>query len=396
MKKILFLEQFAAISGGQIVLLQILDSLDRGRYMPFVVLPKKGDLSAELEKRNIQYYVLPIGTYSVGRKGLWDVFKYAFLSLILIPLCVYVIKKNNIDLVYANAPRTYLWGTIAARLAGRPVIWHIHSILSGWELKICCAILKNVNVNRIIAISKAVARPFLERCACPDKKVTIVYNGVDYERFGANEVEARKALDIPADCKVIGYIGQLAQWKGVEDFIRAAECVLEQQPKVIFLIIGEVLYGRRKEREYKEYLVELTNKLGINDHVRFLGKRVDIPELLAAMDILVVPSIKPEPLSLALLEGMAAGKTVVACSHGGPAEIIQDKIDGRLFAPGDHKGLSSVIFELLLDPDSVKRLGQAARHKIEERFTLDHFFKGIFEVIDGIIASAEKYKTTGT
>jgi len=385
MKNILFLEQFSAISGGQVVLLQILDFLDKKEYKSFVILPGEGPLVEELDKRGIEHRAFPIGVYSVSKKSLFDMAKYFLLSLLLVPMTIIFMRRNKIDLVYANAPRTYFWGSAAALIAGKPVIWHVHSILSGSELLLSRLVMRYLNVRRAIAISKAVAKPFVEKDQTLAGKLIIVYNGVDHKKYliGADVAEKyKKDLDIPADYKVINYIGQLARWKGVDDFLKAAVQLLRKKSDLRFQVIGEAIYGGRSEKEYEKKLKSIAAQ---NGQIQFLGKRSDIPELLSVTDILVVPSIEPEPLSLAMLEGMAAGKTVVAAAHGGPAEVIENKVSGILYPPGNIDALAEVLEHLLNDPAGCRSLGENARQAVARHYTQEIFIGNIRKIIDGII-----------
>jgi len=379
-KNILFLEQFPNISGGQKVLLDILRGLDRNKYTPYVALPKRGELSGELDKLGIKYFVLPIGVYSAGRKSLFDMISYIAHSILLIPMCIWIIKNNKISLVYANAPRTYLWGTIAAKLSGVPMIWHLHSILHGLELKLC-SILLSFGVKKVIAVSRSAAEPFNKN----KDKIEIVYNGIDAAKYSnAEDRERMRAeLNIPAGSKVIGFIGQISRWKGIEDYINAAALIAEQEQQAIFLVVGDVLFG--EDLGYKEHIKKLAVDLGGAKSISFLGQRRDVPRLLSAIDIIVIPSIEPDPCPLVLLEAMASGKAIVASAHGGVAEIIENGVTGKLYPPGDHRKLAELLSLLLKEQGMIGELGKRANIKVTRDLTRSIFIKKINAVIDKAI-----------
>jgi len=386
MKFILFLEQFSKISGGQKVLLNILAGLDRDKYLPYVGIPEKGELSDELEKLGVNYFILPLGSYSPGRKNILDIISYLFRSLFLIPRLVRIIRSYKINLIYANAPRTYLWATLAAKLTRIPIIWHLHSILSGWELKLCRVLLET-SVTKMIAVSKSVVEPFLRENLSLANKVEVIYNGVNIDQFIVirNGKKIRREFSIESGCHIIGFIGQIAKWKGIEDFIRAAALVLEKESNVVFLVFGDILFGREKEKKYQDYLNKLVDSLGVGEHVIFAGRRKDVPEILDAINVLVIPSIEPDPCPLILLEGMAAGKAVVASAHGGPAEIIEDGVDGKLFPPGDFSALAEIILSLLKDPEQARKLGETAQQKATENFSLPKQMQKIHDIISEVL-----------
>lgn len=384
MKNIIFLEQFSNIGGGQRVLLDIISGLDKSRYRPYVVIPAKGELSRKLEAMDVHYFVLPIGSYSPGKKSILDIFRYLIRSPLLMFLCARLLRKQKINMVYANAPRTFLWGTIAAKISKVPVIWHLHSIPTGIELKVCLKLYK-YGVDKLITVSNSVAEPFLRAYPSLSAKINVVYTWVDLTKFDAVEdgSKIRKELDISDDIKIVAFIGQLSRWKGVEDFIRAAQMIIREEGKTFFLVVGDVMFGGRKE--YRQCLVDLAGELGIAKNIRVLGARKDFIEMLKGIDILVVPSIKPDPCPWILLGGMAAGKPVVASAHGGPAEIIKDDVNGMLYRPGDIKDLAESILFLLRSPEDANKIGIAARQTIENGFKIEMQMSSILRIISGEI-----------
>jgi len=371
MKNILFLEQFSNVGGGQTVLLNIIKGLDKAKITPYVVIPAKGEFSGQLEALSVKYYVLPIGRYSAGRKTVFDAIAYFMRSIFLIPATISLIRRLNIDLVYANAPRTFIWGTVAAKITGKPVVWHVHSIISGFNL-IICKLLNNFAVERILCISKAVAEPFKNY----PKKVRVIYNAIDPDKYLCSNKDRstiRSELGIRPDSFVVGYVGQIARWKGVDILVQAAREVLKTAANVKFLFVGDVFYEGRKGELFRDDLIKKTKEWNISDKIIFTGQRNDIPRILSAMDVLAVPSADPEPFSLALIEGMAAGKAVVASSHGGPAEIIHDKVDGRLVEPKDPQKLVKVLLELIDNKELAIEIGANARKRVKAEFSLEKY-----------------------
>jgi glycosyltransferase involved in cell wall biosynthesis len=382
MKNILFLEQFSKLSGGQFVLLSIIDGLNRSIINPIVVLPEIGDLSKELDKRRVEYVCLPIGEYSAGKKPWTEIIKMLFSSFWLTFLVVRLIKAKKIQVVYANAPRTFLWGTLAAKLAGVLVVWHIHSLLSGLELKLCKVLQKHV--AKIICVSECVAKPFrqLQKAA----QIEVVYNGIDVDKYTrpSQTGKLKSELRVGPQLRVVGFIGQIAEWKGVADFIEAANLISKTEDQVLFVVIGEALFGKSRQITYKDQLRQRVKELGLEKVVLFLGGRIDIPDVLAGIDILVLPSRTPDPCPLVLLEAMAAGKAIITAKHGGPAEIIKEDQTGRFFLPGNVFELSQSIQSLLNAPDQVIRLGKNAQIAAKEAYSLGEFQGNISKIINGL------------
>lgn len=388
MKNILFLEQFSNISGGQRVLLNTLAGLDRTKLSPMVAVPGRGELTRELERLKIRYVVLPIGSYSAGKKNVIDLINYIMRSLLLIPMTASLIKKEKIDLVYANAPRTFAFSAMAAKRCEVGIIWHLHSIMTGMELRTLASILKK-KVDLMIAVSNSVAKPFVDIDPALKEKISVVYNGIDqapYENAGENPT-LRSELGIPDGAKLVTYIGQVVAWKGIEDLVYAAADVLKRHSSARFLIVGDVLFGNRSQLGYRDKMIKLADELNIGKWMIFAGKRTDIPEILSTTDIVVIPSIEPDPCPLVLLEAMSAGKAVVASAHGGPAELIRNGENGILYPPRDRQALDTAITDLISAPDIIKRLGENAKRTAKKELTIEKYLNAVSGLINKVLVS---------
>jgi glycosyltransferase involved in cell wall biosynthesis len=157
-------------------------------------------------------------------------------------------------------------------------------------------------------------------------------------------------------------VGRLCAVKGQRDAIAALP--LLGRADVTLLLAGEDIEGGGA---YLDALERQASQLGVRDRVRFLGRRDDVPALLAAADALVLPSWQ-EGLPLVVLEAMAAGVPVVATSVGGTPEAVVDGETGLLVPPRDVPALTAAIDTLLDDPERARRLGEAGRRRVRERF----------------------------
>ncbi|MCL6557351.1 MAG: glycosyltransferase family 4 protein, partial [Firmicutes bacterium] len=169
----------------------------------------------------------------------------------------------------------------------------------------------------------------------------------------------------------VGVIARLEPEKGHRYFLQAATTILSEINNVIFLIIGT----GSLEKELKDY----TRELGITDRVIFTGLRDDIPELLAQMSVVVLPSLN-EALSLSLIESMCLGKPCVASNVGGIKELIEDGKNGLLVKPGDPNELAQKIIFLLKHPGLAQKLGKKAARTVEEKFDARIMAKKITEL----------------
>ena len=224
-----------------------------------------------------------------------------------------------------------------------------------------------------LAVSQGVRDYLIAQCALDPAKVRVVHNGVDLERLRQHRprTAVRRELGLAAEARVVGLVARLDHWgKGHREFFAALAALPEGYP-VEALIIG----GGRREAEMRRLAAEL----GLAGRVHFLGPRDDVPDLLSALDIFVLPS-HSEGVSLALLEAMAAGLPVIATRVGGLPEVVTDGENGLLIPPQDPEALATALERLLADPDLAQKLGENARKHVEANFSLERLGREINEI----------------
>jgi glycosyltransferase involved in cell wall biosynthesis len=221
----------------------------------------------------------------------------------------------------------------------------------------------------IVAVSKAVGDMFTGKAA---SKVRVIYNGTDTSRFSPAKdgTAVRREFNISGEELVIGVVGRLTQWKGQREFLKAASIISAHIPNTKFLIVGDTTFS---DPGYKDELCRLADRTGLSSRVIFTGFRTDVPELVAAMDLCVLPSVLPDPCPLVLFDYMASEKPVVATKLGGAPEIIEHGKDGILTDPFWTDDFAGEMISLLKDAPARKRLAASARQKVVECFTLDIF-----------------------
>ncbi|HEY2637331.1 MAG TPA: glycosyltransferase family 4 protein, partial [Solirubrobacteraceae bacterium] len=274
-------------------------------------------------------------------------------------------RRQGADLVHANSTRAGLAAVVARALGGPPAVVHVHDRLGASRATRAIARVLRRGASALLAISRAVADDLA--AAGPGAPVHVVHNPIDLERFDpatTSRDAARAGLGLPAHAPLLGLIAQITPWKGQEDAIRALARVRREHPEARLLLVGEVKFAERTTSfdnpAYERGLRALVAELGLTEAVAFWGERDDVPAILAALDVALVPSWD-EPLGRSVLEAMAMGRPVVATAVGGPAELIEDGVTGRLVAPRDPRRWAAVIAELLGDPTGRERLGAAAR-----------------------------------
>ena len=378
-KKVLYVSHSAQLYGAERCLLQLLSQLDQKRFHPIVVLPGDGPLVRELEQMSIPFVVIPSMRAWLSRKNrLW----MFFLSIGILPFLtlsvtrlVRLIHEHSIDLIHSNS-LVILDGAIAARLTGRPHVWHARELLAPETFhkflfgpRAAVSIIRRLT-DYIIAISKVTYESLVSQMR-DAHGVHIMYDGVPMTSQPSSEaiLEARRALGIPVDARLVGQIAQLSPAKGVEDFLLAASIVRDRIPQVVFLVVGG---ESQRHPHYRQHLDDLIRRYSLEGHVRLTGFREDVSDILAALDVLVLAS-HYEPFGRVLLEGMAFGKAIVAARTGGIPEIVEDGVTGFLVPPGDSQAIAQSILKILDDPTLARAMGQAGRVRVEQHFGLDQY-----------------------
>ncbi|MBI4825090.1 MAG: glycosyltransferase family 4 protein [Nitrospirae bacterium] len=369
-RKIIIWESLPNIAGGQRAALNIAAQLKERFELEFIV-PSKGALSDSLEQQKIKVHYLELGTYQLGKKGAGDVFRFIRYTPAALLRSYKIIKGAG--LLYVNSTRLFPWSAIIGNIAGVPVIWHIHNILSDRKAVSMVEFFgKFSSVKRMIAVSKAAKAQY---SALMDK-TDVVYNGVDTAKFHVFPmIDGRSSEE-----KKIGIIADLIPIKGHDTLFRAVALIKDRIP-VKLMVVGS---HQEHMREYAGKLKGLVDELGLNDNIVFTGHRSDIPEILNSLDLLVISS-KSEACPMIALEAFACGVPVIGSDAGGTPELIEDGRTGFVFRANDEKDLAEKILHILNDPPLLSKLKKNCRKASEERFNLDNFSRDIEKIVAEVI-----------
>lgn len=246
------------------------------------------------------------------------------------------------DVVYANSQKAFVLSAIAAKLVGRPLIWHLHDIISpahfGKMQRRVQVLLANHCTIKVVVPSKAAADAFVAEGGRREL-VAIVPNGLDISPETQTSAELRSELNLPQG-PLIGVFSRLAEWKGQHVVLQA----LAKTPGVSCIIAGSALFG---EEAYERRLRQMVQDLDIADRVHFLGQRGDVPRLMRAVDAVIHPSIDPEPFGRTLVEAMLAEVPVIATDAGAASDILAGGKAGTLVLPGDSDTLAQAIDKVI-------------------------------------------------
>jgi len=380
MTQIVYVNHAAILGGGEVSLLNLLTALDRDRYWALVACPGPGPLLRELDRLGIQHVDLPISIHSSpGRfaRGVWDVRR----------------RTRKVRIVHGNSSRSLRVTVVLGWLLGARTIWQVRDRIN-WEQLPRLERWFARQVDTVIANSDAVARGL---GALP---VEIIYNPVDVTQFtpAGSGQRVRREFGIAPGGKLVGVVGRITVWKGHQTFIEALQLVKERVPDVKALIVGEQ-FQRSAKADRRELtglrqslrgqvavpdnvvfrtqdLKSLVHELGLDGQVIFAGFRRDVPAIMAALDLLVLPSWW-EPFGRVLIEAMATGKPVVATNLGGPAEVVRDHETGILVPPLNREALADAMCEVLTHPSLAARMGKQGRLDAERRFSLARYVRQV-------------------
>ncbi len=379
----LFLTHTGRIGGAEVCLLNIVQVL-RGNVLLF----QDGPLYERLRAQGAQV-ALPrtqLDLRGVRRdRGLLRVLP---VLIVLVGLVRHIARAAAThDLVYCNSQKSFVLGALASCLNRKPLVWHLHDILDashfGRAQIHLVVTLANRRAARVIAPSRSVADAFV---AAGGRRtlVVVVPNGVAVppEPQAAapdreSRIRVRRELGLPEGF-LFGVFSRLTRWKGQHVALEA----LAQLEDASCIIVGDALFG---EQDYARSLRVKAADLGIADRVRFLGQRDDVASLMRAVDVVVHPSIDPEPFGLTLVEAMLAGTPVVASRTGAAGEILDEGRMGELVPPGDAAALAAAIERCRGLPQAVARQAAAARHHAESHFTSGHLQHAIRQVLAELV-----------
>lgn len=279
-----------------------------------------------------------------------------------------VIERERIDIVHSISYPAALYAALAARSSGRPHIWHEHGVKRIHALNRGIYRFVASTCRHVIGPSNAVTEALAKAGLDPDK-VRTVYNGIDLSRFRVSDVAAariRRSFGLASDQPAVGLFGQLLPHKGHRTLITAAPAILAQHPTTQFFVVGAL-----ENPPYEEQLRQTLRQTGIEHKFTFTGWRDDVPNVIRAMDVIVVPTLTPEPAALSLMETMAMGRPVVGSRTGGTPELVRDRECGLLFTPGSATELAERVIELITHPDLAREIGEAGVARVTEQYSLE-------------------------
>jgi glycosyltransferase involved in cell wall biosynthesis len=354
------------VGGTEHHLVRVLPALAREGLTPFVYTLTHGlSLAPRLQAAGVEVIPPPTARALGTRLG-------RSLRPLLLPLAAVklwrLIRQRRPNVVHLFLPAAYLLGGTLALLAGHKTVVMSRRNLNRYQRKHPILAWLERRLHRRVAAALGNSRAVVTELAAegvPRARLGLIYNGIDLDAFSglppASEVRTR--LGIGRATLVLTTLANLIPYKGHADLLAALARVAGQLPP------DWVLLCAGRDDGAGRTLRAQAHALGFSDRVRFLGLRDDVPALLAASDLGILPSHE-ESFSNSVLEGMAAGLTMIVSDVGGNTEAIQHAVSGWVVPPRDPAALGTAILELTHDPVRRRRLGEAARALVTDRFSL--------------------------
>jgi glycosyltransferase involved in cell wall biosynthesis len=339
-----------AVGGLQQVVVTICKTIDRNIFEPSVLcLRATGEFASEIEKLNIKILKLPQKHNKVDYFAFFKVAK--------------ILRQLKIDIIHTHNTQPFIDGTIGALLAGVKTRIHTDHARSFPDKRryMCVEWVLSHFVSQIVAVSTQTAENLANYEKISPEKIMVIPNGIDGKKYSldVNKEAKRSELGINDAGPIIGTGVRLCEQKGLSYLLRAIPAVCKVFPDCTFVIAGS--------GPLEKQLKALTYELGINSNVKFIGMRMDIPELLKLYDCYVLPSLW-EGLPMVLLEAMAAKCPVIATQVGGIPSIIHHNKTGILIRAKSETDIAHSVIDILSDVELRNNIVKNAFRLFSEQF----------------------------
>ena len=366
--RVLFVVPALPVGGAERHVTTMLPRMDPARFTPSVIcIGEEGELFSTLPAAGIEARALRLRKRQAVR---------ALIELVM------MMRRTRPDVVVVQGYNAETLGRIAARIAGvKHTINWVHNtgglVQRGTVRRTVDRALTRWT-SAYFGVAEA-QRPYLvDELGHPDDKIRVIYNGVDLAQFRTSTDRGVLAeFGFAENDPVVGIVAVLRPEKDHVSLLRAARTVVDELTNARFLIIGD---GPTRPQ-----LEALCTELGITPNVHFAGSRDDVARLLPAIDVFALTSTS-ECFPISVLEAMACARPAVCSAVGGIPEVIKDGETGYLVPPKDPLQLAARLVKLLRDPQTARRMGSAARARVEAEFDLDCSIAAAQQAIEDVVS----------
>jgi glycosyltransferase involved in cell wall biosynthesis len=294
------------------------------------------------------------------------------------------LRQQRVQLLVTHSSVDAWTAGLAARCAGVPVVRMRHLSVPVRANPVSRAVY-TVLCDRIVTTGEAIRTLLIQRLRVPPAKVVSIPTGVDLEEFDpARAVPSglRRELTLNPEAPLLGIVAVLRSWKGHLVFLQALRHLRERRPDVQAVLVGD--------GPFRPVIQDAIRGHGLADHVRLLGHREDVAEILSALDVVVSASTAAEGIPQALLQALAMCRPVVATDAGGVPEIIRPRETGWLVPVGEPHALAEAVLEALTDSPRARHMGEQGRKLVEAEFSLETMGERVERLYYGVVAARQK------
>jgi L-malate glycosyltransferase len=384
--RLLFVSHTRSYSGAEVAMMRLVTAL-MGSHEVGVASPRESRIADEARTRGVAYYALPAVDLSLRMDAVETTTGLAQLARG--GLRVHRAARHfGAQIVHANTLRAGLMCAFVLPGTRRPVVVQSHEHLKRDPVSRGVRQVLSRTAAAVVAVCEHTAQDFnvgLRRTVARR-----VYISIDHARFSPERVQAapiRQELGLPADAPLLGQVAQITPWKGQDDAIRVLAALRRRGVPAHLLLVGNISFSGRGVRydndAFKGSLHALVDDLGVRGHVHWLGWREDVPAVVRAFDLSLLPS-RHEPFGTAAAESMAMGTPALVSCDGGPSEYVIDGESGCVLPPGRPELWAQAAFELLCDPASLAQMSERARRAVA-RFNDDAYSREMMEIYRSVL-----------
>ena len=383
--RVLFVNHTAQVSGGERSLHDVLGALPSD--VATAVACPEGPFADSVRSLGVPVFSIPPAEASLRLHPVHTPAAIAGMGS-AVAAVGRITRRFCADLIHGNSIRAGLIAGLAAPLNGRPAVVYVRDVLPPGRVSGLSLSMAAKEAAALLPNSQHTARALPAELG---RRTRVIYSALDLRRFDPEAIDreaARRSLGLHRDDIALTMVAQLTPWKAQDDAIRVVARLRSEGHRVRLLLVGSAKFVARVTRydndAYRAWLGKLTCALEVEDAVLFLGERDDVPSILAASDIALVPSWE-EPFGRSVVEAMAMKRAVVATNVGGPCEIITHGKDGMLLPPHDPELWTDAVRRLTVEPETRRDMGSAARARVTEAFRIESHVDALLDVYERVL-----------
>lgn len=375
--KIIILHSSSDLYGSSRIIFLAAKKLKNDGHDIVFVISNYGKFYDLLMENNFDVHIIRLGIIRKKYLNVFGLLNRLFYISSSILYLYFLHKKERFDLVYCNTT-AILSGGLFSKIVSLKCIYHIHEIMvpiNSYKQKILGFIINECS-NLVITVSNAVLENWKSHIS--ENKLVRIYNGIPTDKFEKARSNLHLDLQLDSNTILFAMIGRINHYKGHQYLLDIISVLIKRKIKFHTVFVGDAFSGdekilddfvfRIKSSEYKNY-------------VSYIGYHNEIQDILYSIDVLICPSIKPDPFPTVILEAMAAEKPVIATNHGGSLELIENGISGFFIPYNNIKESADIIEKIISDKERLVLVGSAAKKRLLDKFSLSLFEHNLIEVI---------------